>query len=104
MPVGKLADGATGPDDRVAHVRSLRTAWCSQKTVDGKFRNASQEDMRFLFQYLEGCLGKIVQDNELGALEQALSGGYVEPGPGGDPIRCGLSHGGVIAPRAPPRR
>lgn len=53
----------------------------------GKFRNANQEDMRYLFAYLEVCLGKIVQDNELGALSQALAGGYVEPGPGGDPIR-----------------
>ncbi len=52
-----------------------------------KFSSASQEDMRYLFQYLEVCLGKIVADNEVGALVQALSGGYVEPGPGGDPIR-----------------
>ena len=46
--------------------------------------------MRYLFQYLEVCLGKIVADNEVGALVQALAGGYVEPGPGGDPIRCAL--------------
>ena len=52
-----------------------------------KFATASQEDMRYLFQYLEVCLGKIVADNEVGALVQALAGGYVEPGPGGDPIR-----------------
>ena len=52
-----------------------------------KFASASQEDMRYLFQYLEVCLGKIVADNEVGALVQALAGGYVEPGPGGDPIR-----------------
>jgi len=55
-----------------------------------KFSSASQEDMRYLFQYLEVCLGKIVADIEVGALVQALSGGYVEPGPGGDPIRCAL--------------
>lgn len=30
---------------------------------------------------------QIVKDNELGALEEALSGKYVTPGPGGDPIR-----------------
>lgn len=29
----------------------------------------------------------MVKDNELGALKQALDGKYVEPGPGGDPIR-----------------
>jgi magnesium chelatase subunit H len=28
-----------------------------------------------------------VKDNELGALKQGLNGEYVEPGPGGDPIR-----------------
>ena len=58
-----------------------------QDVAGGKFSNANQEDMRYLFAYLEVCLGKIVQDNELGALSQALAGGYVEPGPGGDPIR-----------------
>ena len=30
---------------------------------------------------------QIVKDNELGALKQGLNGEYVEPGPGGDPIR-----------------
>lgn len=30
---------------------------------------------------------QVVQDNELGALTEALDGQYVEPGPGGDPIR-----------------
>lgn len=29
----------------------------------------------------------MVKDNELGALVEALDGQYVEPGPGGDPIR-----------------
>ena len=30
---------------------------------------------------------QIVQDNEVGALKEALDGRYIEPGPGGDPIR-----------------
>lgn len=30
---------------------------------------------------------QVVKDNELGALVEALNGEYVEPGPGGDPIR-----------------
>lgn len=30
---------------------------------------------------------QVVKDNELGALVEALNGQYVEPGPGGDPIR-----------------
>jgi magnesium chelatase subunit H len=32
-------------------------------------------------------LPQVVQDNELGALAEALEGQYTEPGPGGDPIR-----------------
>ncbi len=48
--------------------------------------------MGTLFDYLQVCLEQVVKDNELGALQQALEGGYVEPGPGGDPIRyCLLS-------------
>jgi len=37
--------------------------------------------------YLEFCLEQIVKDNEVGALITGLDGRYVEPGPGGDPIR-----------------
>lgn len=37
--------------------------------------------------YLEFCLDQIVKDNEVGALVTGLEGRYVEPGPGGDPIR-----------------
>jgi magnesium chelatase subunit H len=51
------------------------------------FKGANLQDMRLLFTYLEFCLEQIVKDNELGALKQGLAGGYVEPGPGGDPIR-----------------
>lgn len=51
------------------------------------FAKANVQDMRLLFTYLEFCLEQIVKDNELGALTQCLNGGYVEPGPGGDPIR-----------------
>ena len=40
-----------------------------------------------LFEYLEFCLRQVVADNELGALMGALDGTYIEPGPGGDPIR-----------------
>lgn len=43
--------------------------------------------MKNLFDYLQICLEKVVMDNELGALTEALKGSYVEPGPGGDPIR-----------------
>ncbi|KAK4485444.1 hypothetical protein RD792_008085 [Penstemon davidsonii] len=52
-----------------------------------KFYRADREKLRVLFQFLGECLKLIVADNELGALKQALEGKYVEPGPGGDPIR-----------------
>ena len=52
-----------------------------------EFKKSNKDELRNVFQYLEFCLEQVVKDNELGALEQALKGGYVEPGPGGDPIR-----------------
>ena len=36
---------------------------------------------------LRAGLRQVVADNELGALVDALDGQYIEPGPGGDPIR-----------------
>eukprot|EP00850_Spirogloea_muscicola_P020228 SM000210S06742 [mRNA] locus=s210:163176:170627:+ [translate_table: standard] len=52
-----------------------------------QFRNCDEDKLRALFEFLAFCLKQIVADNELGGLMQALEGGYVEPGPGGDPIR-----------------
>lgn len=52
-----------------------------------QFKNADVEEMRVLFEYLAFCLKQVVADNELGGLKDALEGRYVEPGPGGDPIR-----------------
>lgn len=78
------------PQIQFMHTKSDHSHWASlsmQEVSGAKFAAANQEDMRYLFAYLEVCLGKIVEDNELGALSQALAGGYVEPGPGGDPIR-----------------
>lgn len=52
-----------------------------------KFYRADREKLRVLFGFLGDCLKLIVADNELGSLKQALEGRFVEPGPGGDPIR-----------------
>ncbi|XP_027175365.1 magnesium-chelatase subunit ChlH, chloroplastic [Coffea eugenioides] len=52
-----------------------------------KFYRADREKLRVLFQFVGECLKLVVADNELGSLKQALEGKYVEPGPGGDPIR-----------------
>ena len=52
-----------------------------------QFRDADRDKLKVLFDFLQFCLKQIVADNELGGLKQALEGRYVEPGPGGDPIR-----------------
>ncbi|RVX09529.1 Magnesium-chelatase subunit ChlH, chloroplastic [Vitis vinifera] len=52
-----------------------------------KFYQADREKLRTLFAFLGECLKLVVADNELRSLKQALEGKYVEPGPGGDPIR-----------------
>ncbi|XP_024026565.1 LOW QUALITY PROTEIN: magnesium-chelatase subunit ChlH, chloroplastic [Morus notabilis] len=52
-----------------------------------KFYRADRDKLRTLFEFLGECLKLVVADNELGSLKQALEGKYVEPGPGGDPIR-----------------
>ncbi|GIL68377.1 hypothetical protein Vafri_21675 [Volvox africanus] len=54
---------------------------------NGEFAKADRQELITLFNYLEFCLTQVVKDNELGALVEALNGQYVEPGPGGDPIR-----------------
>lgn len=64
----------------------LNEPWV-QHLSDTKFYRADREKLRVLFEFLKDCLKLIVADNELGSLKQALEGKYVEPGPGGDPIR-----------------
>ncbi|KXZ56333.1 hypothetical protein GPECTOR_1g294 [Gonium pectorale] len=54
---------------------------------NGEFAKADRQELITMFDYLEFCLTQVVKDNELGALVEALNGQYVEPGPGGDPIR-----------------
>ena len=52
-----------------------------------EFAAADRLELVSVFDFLEFCLTQVVKDNELGALTEALDGQYVEPGPGGDPIR-----------------
>ncbi|ESQ41311.1 hypothetical protein EUTSA_v10012443mg [Eutrema salsugineum] len=52
-----------------------------------KFYRANRDKLRKVFAFLGECLKLVVMDNELGSLMQALEGKFVEPGPGGDPIR-----------------
>ncbi|GAX72580.1 hypothetical protein CEUSTIGMA_g36.t1 [Chlamydomonas eustigma] len=52
-----------------------------------EFSSANRNELINTFKYVDFCLQQVVKDNELGALSEALNGEYVEPGPGGDPIR-----------------
>lgn len=49
--------------------------------------DVSDDSMASLWAYCEFCLKQVVADNEMGALLEGLDGKYIEPGPGGDPIR-----------------
>ncbi|MGB6170230.1 MAG: magnesium chelatase subunit H [Geitlerinemataceae cyanobacterium] len=51
------------------------------------YANVDTETLKPLFEYLKFCLQQVCADNELGALLRALEGEYIQPGPGGDPIR-----------------
>jgi len=51
------------------------------------FASADKPEMKKVFDYLNFCLQQVVKDAELDSLLKALRGEYVEPGPGGDPIR-----------------
>merc|ERR1719426_675404 len=75
-PMAKLMAGFQGP---APYRRALSGA--------GFPKAAEDEALSPLFDYLEFCLRQVVADNELGALVDALDGQYIEPGPGGHPIR-----------------
>ncbi|MFM2428934.1 MAG: hypothetical protein RLZZ511_147 [Cyanobacteriota bacterium] len=51
------------------------------------FTNVDGDSLKPLFEFLQFCLKQVVADNELGGLLTGLSGEYISPGPGGDPIR-----------------
>lgn len=70
----------------VGKIMGIGTPWMEALKKAG-FPNAKEEDLSPLFAYLEGCLKLVVEDNELGALINALEGKFIPPGPGGDPVR-----------------
>merc|ERR1719253_1245586 len=51
------------------------------------FPNCDEAYLKPLFEYLQVCLQQIVVNNELPGLMNALNGEFIEPGPGGDPVR-----------------
>jgi magnesium chelatase subunit H len=97
VAVRAMVDVSTDNDGRVKEVQNVMEKAMQGMFGDAPYRKAlatagfqkASEDkfLEPLFNYLEFCLRQVVADNELGALVDALDGIYIEPGPGGDPIR-----------------
>eukprot|EP00933_Yihiella_yeosuensis_P049027 TRINITY_DN4559_c0_g1_i1.p1 TRINITY_DN4559_c0_g1~~TRINITY_DN4559_c0_g1_i1.p1 ORF type:complete len:1498 (-),score=377.13 TRINITY_DN4559_c0_g1_i1:221-4714(-) len=94
--VRTLVDESTNDEGRVAEVNSLMTNFTSflwggspwkKKLEESGFPNVNEDDLKPLFEYLQACLGEVVRNNEVPSLVKALDGEFIEPGPGGDPIR-----------------
>lgn len=81
--------GRVSVDALAGFARSMRlTTPAYEKALKvTRFGKANKDELRASFNFLDFCLQQVVKDNELGALKQALNGKFVEPGPGGDPIR-----------------
>ncbi|MGI0490638.1 magnesium chelatase subunit H [Alkalinema pantanalense CENA528] len=58
-----------------------------QALHDLGYTNVDPDALKPLFEFLQFCLKQVVADNELGGLLTGLNGEYINPGPGGDPIR-----------------
>lgn len=76
-----------GRVDSVVSMLGLRKPPHVTALAEAGFAHCDEADLRPLFAYLENCLQQVIADNELGALIDGLGGKYIEPGPGGDPIR-----------------
>eukprot|EP01025_Chloroclados_australasicus_P056517 TRINITY_DN7000_c0_g1_i1.p1 TRINITY_DN7000_c0_g1~~TRINITY_DN7000_c0_g1_i1.p1 ORF type:complete len:1392 (-),score=211.30 TRINITY_DN7000_c0_g1_i1:327-4502(-) len=83
------ADGRIGTNlmSQLAKFTGLGVEPWVKALEGGEFSSAKREELINTFAYLQFCLEQVVKDNEQGALLEALDGQYVEPGPGGDPIR-----------------
>jgi magnesium chelatase subunit H len=55
--------------------------------AEAGYPNCDESHLKPLFEYLQTCLGEVVRNNEVPSLIKALDGNFIEPGPGGDPIR-----------------
>mmetsp|Transcript_46824 Transcript_46824/g.104925 ORF Transcript_46824/g.104925 Transcript_46824/m.104925 type:complete len:1471 (-) Transcript_46824:11-4423(-) len=94
--VRALIKESTNEDGRVEAVNPVMrnvmslfsggTPW-KQALNEAGYPACDDGEVNKLFEYLEVCLGEVVKNNELPSLVRALNGEYIEPGPGGDPIR-----------------
>jgi len=98
--VRALVDQSTDANGRVKEVKDAfsdvgvffgnmlgqKRPW-TQAIIDAGFPNVQEERLTPLFTYLEFCLKQVVANQELEGISQLLSGGFLMPAPGGDPIR-----------------
>ncbi|VAH27178.1 unnamed protein product [Triticum turgidum subsp. durum] len=87
--VGRTIEDVYRGSDKgiLADVELLKQITEASRGAVSAFVEKTTNSKGTLFGFLGECLKLIVADNELGALKTALEGSYVEPGPGGDPIR-----------------
>lgn len=92
--VGALVQQSTNADGRVEAVNPMQGMFdffsggsVYKKALAECGFDCSDDDLKPLFEYLQVCLGEVVRNNEVPTLINALDGKFIEPGPGGDPIR-----------------
>eukprot|EP00440_Ansanella_granifera_P064025 gb/GFBE01069414.1/.p1 GENE.gb/GFBE01069414.1/~~gb/GFBE01069414.1/.p1 ORF type:complete len:1472 (+),score=469.63 gb/GFBE01069414.1/:1-4416(+) len=93
--VSALVAESTNNEGRVAEVNTFMQDFVSflsggspwKKALSERGFECSEADLKPLFNYLQACLGEVVRNNEVPSLISALEGKFIEPGPGGDPIR-----------------
>lgn len=91
--VGALVKAKSDVDGRISKLSVLNflnmgkvEPWIESLRASG-YEKVNTQEIKPLFEFLEFCLKQIIADNELGGLIKALEGEYIQPSPGGDPIR-----------------
>jgi len=98
--VGALVQQSTDESGRVKEVKNFfdqaggllgnlmgtKKPW-TQAVIDSGFPNVTDEQFAPVFTYVEFCLKQVVAEKELDGIMTLLSGEFLMPAPGGDPIR-----------------
>lgn len=95
--VRALVEQSTGSDGRIKEVNSIFDGFFekmagkkkpyTEAIIKAGFPNVKEERLEGLMKYLEFCLKQVVANNELGGIMELLNGNFLNPAPGGDPIR-----------------
>merc|ERR1719253_1622041 len=94
--VGELVKESTNSEGRVEEVNTTMrdmmsffmggTPWKKSLEESG-FPGCDDDYLKPQFNYLQFCLEQIVKNDELPSLMKGLNGEFIDPGPGGDPVR-----------------